>query len=345
MDIRALILGLLEKNGQVKASQVVKKTGFSRAYVNRFFKQLRDEGKLVLLGKANKARYVPATQTAVQGAKKEVTFVRRILTNKNLFEHDILTQIKKNSTIFHDLAKNVSAILDYAFTEMLNNAIEHSQSLKIETTMEKRKDNISFCVIDKGVGIFNNIMKKRKLNNTMEAVQDLLKGKQSTAPEIHSGEGIFFTSKAADIFTIQSGHKKILFNNLLEDIFVKDIKNVAGTKVFFSIGFDSKKKLNDIFKKFTDDAFSFSKTEVKVKLYKAGVDHISRSQARRIISGLDKFKKIILDFENVDTVGQGFADEIFRVWQSRNARVKIEAANANENIRFMINRARAASME
>jgi hypothetical protein len=45
------------------------------------------------------------------------------------------------------------------------------------------------------------------LKNHLEAIQDLLKGKQTTMPKSHSGEGIFFTSKIADNLTISSSQE------------------------------------------------------------------------------------------------------------------------------------------
>ena len=55
---------------------------------------------------------------------------------------------------------------------------------------------LSFIVNDSGIGIFRNIMQKRNLKSELEAIQDLMKGKTTTMPESHSGEGIFFTSKS-----------------------------------------------------------------------------------------------------------------------------------------------------
>ena len=114
-----------------------------------------------------------------------------------------------------------------------------------------------------------------------------------------------------------------------------------GTSVSFSISSGSKKKLAGIFNRFTDENYIFNKTEIRVKLYKYNTELISRSQAKRLLSGLDAFKTIILDFKNVQVIGQGFADEIFRVCQNRNKHVNIEFANADENIVFMINRAKS----
>src|SRR3989338_2287114 len=138
----------------------------------------------------------------------------------------------------------------------------------MKATMQRDKERIIFEVIDRGVGIFNNIMMKKKLKNTMEAIQDLLKGKQTTAPKAHTGEGIFFTSKVADTLTIQSSCKKLIFNNFLDDIFIRDIKETKVTKVLFSISIKSKRRIDNIFRKYTDSSFEFSKTQVTVWLYK-----------------------------------------------------------------------------
>jgi anti-sigma regulatory factor (Ser/Thr protein kinase) len=340
MDIRGLILRILKQKGEIKTAQVIKATGFSRAYVNRFFKALQDEGKIILVGKANTARYIPYKKDVLEQVKRGMVTFHSILTNEGLAEDLILNEIKKRTSVFLQIQENVSHIVDYAFTEMLNNAIEHSQSKKIEVVVKKDPSAISFQIIDKGIGIFNSIMQKRNLANHMEAIQDLLKGKLTTAPESHSGEGIFFTSKAAGMLIIQSSRKKLIFNNLLDDIFIKDIKNYIGTKVFFSISSNSKKSLPDIFKNYTRESFEFSKTQVIIRLYKMGTEYISRSQARRVLSGLEKFKTIALDFSEVDTVGQGFADEIFRIWKSHYPEIEITPINANENINFMIARAK-----
>lgn len=339
LDIKKLILKALDKKGEAKAADIVKASGFSRAYVNRFLKQLREEGKIILIGKANKARYIKADKKALARARKSVTSVHKILKNVNLAEDAILDEIKRDTGIFIDLPKNILDILDYAFTEMLNNAIEHSKSKNIEIIMKRDSANARFDVADKGIGIFNNIMQKKKLHSHMEAIQDLLKGKQTTAPEGHSGEGIFFTSKVADLLTIQSSKKKLIFNNIVDDVFVHDVKKTKGTKVVFVISLKSKRRIENIFKKYAGDLYEFSKTVVAVRLYKMDNAYISRSQARRVMTGLDKFKTIVLDFKNIKTVGQAFADEIFRVWQGHHRGIRVEYKNANENIEFMIRRA------
>jgi uncharacterized protein (DUF1330 family) len=61
--------------------------------------------------------------------------------------------------------------------------------------------------------------------------------------------------------------------------------------------------------------FDFSKTIVPMKLAQLGDEQlISRSQAKRLIARFDRFKIVILDFKDVNEIGQAFADELFRVY-------------------------------
>lgn len=336
IDVKGLILNIVTEKGTVDAAEIITKTEFSRAYINRYFQELRREGKIVLIGKANKAHYILATKKNVEKTKKRIVSVHRIIQNTSLMEDQILQEIKQSSGIFAGVSENISHIFEYAFLEILNNAIEHSQSKTINLWMDRNND-LYFCVVDKGIGIFNHILKKRGLANEYEVIQELLKGKLTTAPEAHSGEGIFFTSKVADKLIIKSSNKKLIYDNILNDIFVDRCKNIQGTEVEFLISNNSTKELQEIFQQYTGEEYEFSKTNVKIELYKSGATYISRSQARRVISGLEKFKEVVFDFKNVTTIGQGFADEVFRVWQNRYPKIKLIVQNSNENVQFMIN--------
>ncbi len=338
MDIKNLILKKITKQGKIGISDIKKETGFSGAYINRFLKELKDDGKIILIGKSNRAHYILAGGGNIN-PKKAILNARYILANKNLHEDEILDKIKKDTGITLDLPKNTVSVIEYAFTEMLNNAIEHSESKKIDVIVDREDSFIRFNISDKGIGIFNSIIKKYNLKNELEAIQELTKGKLTTVPERHTGEGVFFTSRVVDKLMIQSWNKKLVFDNILNDIFIEDAKKLKGTRVIFYIGVKSKRKLENIFREYSDKNFRFNKTKVVVKLYKIDTNYISRSQARRILIGLEKFKTVILDFSKVDTVGQAFADEVFRVWQNRHPNIKIQCQNANENIVFMIKRA------
>jgi hypothetical protein len=225
---------------------------------------------------------------------------------------------------------------------MLNNAIEHSGSPKIYTEFSSNKNEVQFIVRDWGIGVFKSIQNKLHRGSELEAIQDVLKGKTTTSPKSHSGEGIFFTSKAADTFMLQSFRYGLKVDNKKHDAqIIPEIRSLRGTLVLFTINKNTHKHLTDIFKRFTEnDRLGFTTTEIRVKLFTMFSHHVSRSQARRVLEGLDKFSHIILDFKEVLNIGQAFADEIFRVFQNKHPDIKISAVNMQDNVAFMVNRAR-----
>ena len=189
LSVRDRILANLRHRGVVHTADIVKATGLSRAYVHRSFNSLENEGVIVRIGKANRTRYVAASRVALQTARRTELRFRRMLRAKGISEDEVLKEIRRDTGILFGLPQNVADILDYAFSEMLNNALEHSRSKKIDIQMARTPAGVTFRVRDYGVGIFRNIMRKHNLKSEAEAVQDLLKGKQTTQPERHSGEG------------------------------------------------------------------------------------------------------------------------------------------------------------
>ena len=67
---------------------------------------------------------------------------------------------------------------------------------------------------------------------------------------------------------------------------------------------------------------------------------VSRSQARRLLAGLDAYTRIVFDFKGVDGIGQAYADEIFRVFPNQQPQIRIDYVNAGPATVFMIERAR-----
>ena len=336
MDIKQRIIGLIKERKIVKTAEIAVILGSSRQYASKVLNVLVNSGELIKIGSTRGARYTLPEFIDEVG----IHHTKLRLDNKNLKEHEIMDQFLNGFPAFKNASENVQSILRYAFSEMLNNAIEHSRSLNIEVELEDRK-NIRFIINDFGIGVFRNVMKKRNLKSELEAMQDLLKGKTTTEPKAHSGEGIFFTSKAGDKFVLESFGYRMVVDNKIPDVFFESHKpSKKGTRVIFSIAIDSKRHLNDIFKKFqsTPGEHAFDRTEIRVRLFTMGTVYVSRSQARRILVGLDKFKSVILDFDRVPTVGQAFADEIFRVFKSLHSNINITPTNMNEAVRFMIER-------
>lgn len=234
-----------------------------------------------------------------------------------------------------DLTKPCADIFPYAFTEMLNNAIEHSEGTKVDVTFVKTEINWNFRIVDNGQGAFSNIMNTFHLSNPMEAIAELSKGKRTTAPTGHSGEGIFFTSKAVDEFEIDSNGFKWTVNNLIDDFTVEESNLQTGTTVFCSLEINTARTLTSVFALFTED-HEFMRSRPVVKLFETGMMFVSRSEARRLVVGLEKFSEVDIDFAKVKSVGQGFVDEIFRVWASSHPTTKLIPLNMNPAVEFMV---------
>jgi len=338
MDINKAILKIANTHNTFKTSDVVRsfKGQYTRQYISSIINQMVADGTLLKGGSTASAFYA-----LPQNADYVYEVIKRRFRREALEEHKVFNNIRDKHSLIRNLPENISSILFYVFTEMLNNAIEHSESQYVEIEMMVDSNNLMFTINDFGIGVFRNVMKKRNLRSEIEAMQDLLKGKTTTQPHSHTGEGIFFTSKIADIFELDSFGYKMRVDNTIPDIFFQETSEIKkGTKVSFIISVNSKKHLNDVFSKFVSEPgrVGFDKTEILIRLFIQGTVYISRSQARRILSGLEKYKIIVLDFEKVTTIGQAFADEIFRVFQQRHPKIKIEPINMVEPVKFMIDR-------
>ncbi|MDO8649521.1 MAG: DUF4325 domain-containing protein [Candidatus Peregrinibacteria bacterium] len=332
-DITVFVLA--QKN--ITTPDIVRRFRVSRQYASTILRDLVRNGKLVKAGSTRSAEYATPMHS---GGLRSKSKYEKIFARVGLQEDEVLEVLLHRPDILRPLSENVRAIFAYAFSEMLNNAIEHSGSRKVRVSVETGSDLV-FRIQDAGVGVFRNVMRKRHLQSEWEAMQDLLKGKTTTQPQSHSGEGIFFTSKIADEFSLESFGYKLTIDNRLPDVFVEQVTSrKRGTTVHFRMSSSSSKNLNDLFRQYQKDPseFAFDKTEIQVRLYTFGTIHISRSQARRLLAGLDKFKLIILDFERVPTVGQAFADEIFRVFTKAHPHIVIRPIHMNEAVRFMVGR-------
>ncbi|OHA87742.1 MAG: hypothetical protein A3A96_02070 [Candidatus Zambryskibacteria bacterium RIFCSPLOWO2_01_FULL_39_39] len=338
------ILELIKQKGRLTSSEITGSIGVSRQYVNMVISGLVAEKKVIKLGGTRNAFYISSDYAQKHPDILPTTFKKKY-RNVSLEEHQVLMELEEKFPLISNIPENIKSIFTFAFSEMFNNAIEHSESKIISVEVNLRSNKLSFIIEDSGIGVFRNIMKKKGLRSTTEAIQDLLKGKTTTMPKSHSGEGIFFTSKASDLFILDSFGHQLSIQTQLSDVKVKQISiSKRGTRVIFEVSVQSKLHLNDVFKKFTNltdnSNFGFDKTEIRVKLFTTSGVHISRSQARRILSGLEKFKIILLDFDKVPVVGQAFADEVYRVFQNAHPDILIQEENISASVKFMVERAK-----
>lgn len=130
-------------------------------------------------------------------------------------------------------------------------------------------------------------------------------------------------------------------DDLPQDVLVHIIpRESTGTTVVMVLSPTTDRTLASVFDAFTDaETFDFSKTVVPVRLaLYEGDQLISRSQAKRIMNRVERFRHVLLDFDGVETVGRSFADEIFRVFARRHPEIDIQPINMNSLVRKEIER-------
>ena len=256
------------------------------------------------------------------------------LGEDRIFERDIESKLL-------NLPKNVFSAWRYAFTEMMNNAIEHSSATTINVTIFRNVLKTSIVIADNGKGIFNNIREyvKNEKNEDLtlkECAALLFAGKFTTAKSMHSGEGIFFTSHLMDSFKIISDGVVFTRNNFDDTNFETSAKD--STTVVMELNNNSNKTTREVFNRFSDVEEGFIKTQIPIAHIFSGTGPVSRSEARRLGELIVKFKEVDLDFINVEEVGQAFVHELFIVWQRNNPDVKLNILNACDDVDFMIRR-------
>ena len=133
-----------------------------------------------------------------------------------------------------------------------------------------------------------------------------------------------------DFFCINSKGWAFVHNAGIVDVMYEhDIEHIEGTKVMFELAHSSTKRTKEVFDQFAmPDEYAFATGEFLM----------SRSQAKRLVARFEHFQKVILDFQDVTSIGQGFADQIFRVYQNEHPNVQLFVINATEDIKDMITR-------
>lgn len=308
--------------------------GISRVAANKYVRRLETEGWIARSGPATHPVFSP-------GYKRRVS---RLYSLQRL-EEDIVWS--RDFRPYFALAGNVQNIAQHGLTEMVNNAIDHSAGASVFVWMSQDESVLRIIVSDNGVGIFEKITTALGLADMRQALFELAKGKLTTDPSKHSGEGVFFTSRMFDSFDIDANGLRFRHDDKIARDWLGETKGVfpGGTAVFMRIGLGSQRTTAEIFNQYMNAPhdFDFSKTVVPMKLARYGDEQlVSRSQAKRLIARFDRFKTVILDFAEISEIGQAFADELFRVYRSAHLDIDISPINMTEQVERMWLRAVAA---
>ena len=331
--IRGFIINNVEKHPADIAKVTADKFDITRQAVNKHLKKLVDEGALTQHGNTRNRSYM--LHPLVEWQKSYL--LTNTLAEDVVWRQDVIA-------LLGQMPENVIDIWHYGFTEMFNNAIDHSDGKTLTIQLKKTATTTELALYDDGIGIFKKIQAELDLLDERHAILELAKGKLTTDPDNHTGEGIFFTSRMFDGFDILSSgtyfsHK---FGEKEDWILERD-KFATGTAVWMKLNNHTSRTSKKIFDKFSsDDDFGFTKTVVPVRLAQYGEDKlVSRSQAKRLLARIDRFRTVLFDFQGVDTIGIAFADEVFRVFALKHPDIELIPIKANSAVRRVVHRAQS----
>ena len=217
-----------------------------------------------------------------------------------------------------DLPAPVLRMAQHAFTELLNNVIDHSGGSTATVSMRQTPLQLQLLVSDDGCGLFGRIRQSFAIGDPALAMLELSKGKLTSSPARHSGHGLFFTSRLGDVFDIHANQSAFQCRSW-EPRGWHAGRPVArtGTSVYLAIQLDTTRTLDSVLRACSHDeqGYGFDKTVVPLHLLGSdGAALASRADAKRVVARLPLFRQAAIDFTGVADIGHGFADELFRVF-------------------------------
>ena len=335
ISIRLRALELIAADSHRVGSRLAQAVGVSRQVANGYLQALVRDGLVEADGTTRGKTYRLKTLDTI-----EQRFPRAGLQEDLVWRDLVRPRVAS-------LPENVRDIWHYGATEMINNAIDHSGALEVLVAVRVNALETEVLVADEGEGIFVKIQKALDLRDPRESILELAKGKLTTAPEHHTGQGIFFTSRAMDVFEIESHRLRFVHAPRSEDVIVEQVADTPGTRIRMRLANHSTRVLREVFDAFTDQSedYAFDKTVVPLKLAQyEGEKLVSRSQAKRVVSGFERFKRVELDFSGITDIGQAFADELFRVYAAAHPEIRITPVNTAPAVAQMIRRAVAGGV-
>ncbi len=326
--IPEVIERLFSARTHVTSPEVAAAAGVSRQTAYNWLSRMTADGALIKDGNKRSTRYRLNAQRATTYPLEDLT-EHEVWGNERIALRQLEPGIEEMPTF--------RQALNFAFTEMVNNAIDHSKGRKLQVRWFLNEKVLAFEVEDDGIGAFESLRESRGLKDDFEAVGELSKGKQTTNPALHSGLGIFLTSRLVDRFVLSANRLTWTVDNDLDDSAVGWLDRPRhGTLVRCEIRHDTTMTLNAVMGALQDPVTQrLNKTSIRVNLFRQG-EFVSRTEAKLIGARLEGFEVIELDFTGITQIGQGFADELFRVWANDHPSSHLVPVNANPAVQAVI---------
>lgn len=316
------------------ADHVAQRVGVTRRSANKALARLVELQWLTREGTARRPRHGPgllrqvAQRYALAGLEEDIPWSRDFAP-------------------YFSLPGEVRRMTQHAFCELLNNAVDHSEGSSVTVSLRQTPSHVQLLVSDDGRGVFNKIHETFALDDPALAMLELSKGKLTSQPQRHTGRGLFFTSKLADVFDLHANERAFQRREWDGGGWLpgRALKR-QGTSVYAAIALDTARTLDGVLSAFSTDGCGadFDRTVVPLRLITstlAGLE--SRAQARRVAARLHEFRRAEVDFSGVPRIGHGFADELFRVFASQQPAFELVPVNMSPAVATMVESIRRAA--
>ncbi len=239
---------------------------------------------------------------------------------------------------FFELPASVQRLARHAFTELLNNAVDHSGGTSVTVSLRQTALHLQLLVSDDGCGVFKRLEDSFGIDDPQLAMFELSKGKLTSQPDRHCGHGLYFSARLADVFDIHANAAG--FQRRGWDAGAWKPTRAAphsGTSVYLAIALDTPRTLDAVLQAAsTRSGYDFDRTQVPLRLLSDCHGLVSRAEARRVVSRLASFTHAELDFSGIDDVGPAFADELFRVFRNQNPAVQLSPAGMDPRVSAVV---------
>lgn len=336
IDIAPLTQWITEaalQHGAALPAQLMHRLQISRRRATQLLRKLVALQWLTTIGSPRKLHYQP-------GALRQV--VRRYaldgLQEDLPWRHDFAPRF--------DLPLEVARMAEHIFTELLNNAIDHSGGTNVTVSMRQTPLQVQLLVSDDGCGLFERVAQGFDIDDPHRVMLELSKGKLTSSPDRHSGHGLFFASRLSDIFDLHANASAFQCCSWGPRAW-KPRRGASrqGTSVYAALTLDTSRTLDGVLRAHSSSGsdYTFERTSVALNLLTGGQPGAlltSRAEAKRAVHRLAQFRHAEIDFSGIGQLGHGFADEMFRVFARAQPGLEISAVGMAAQVAAMVNSVR-----
>ena len=313
------------------AAHIEERTGASRRAALAAIKRLVDAGWLSRAGTSRRPVFAPGP-------------LRQVARSYTLYglQEDLPWQ--RDFAPHVALPKHLERMIQHGFTALVKNAAHQYRGSSVTVSLRQTPSHVQLLVSDDGCGVFDKICTAFELEDPQHAMLELSKGRLTSAPDAHTGRGLFFSSQLADVFDIHANNTAYQ-RRAWESSGWKKGRALPrqGSSIYMAIALNTTRTLDGVMEAWSiqGDGIEFDQTRVQLRLLTTeGQALDSRAAARRVGSRLATFKRAEIDFDGVTDVGHGFTDELFRVFAKANPQIELVAINTSPHIAALVKSAR-----